>query len=267
MPPKVGEGVCSPWTFQGLTLCIMSIVFCRIQGAILTNNAEVELGGNATLRCTLTNHQFKTIQVSWQKAINQNFVNMAVYYNETFIADSYKGRINFTIIEVNDTAITFWNVSTQENGCYRCIFNTFPGGAFEGDSCLSVYDNLNTFLHYTVSDGHLNATCLATGFPRPNISWIAPGAEKNEHEIANPNGTVSVTSKILVNTSSSHFGQELICKVTHRGKETDIKVPVKKRGYWYLVPVVITVSVLISVIVVIIVVCCWKRHMKKRRRF
>ncbi|XP_053242304.1 OX-2 membrane glycoprotein-like [Podarcis raffonei] len=259
MRPKLNEGLCSPWTFQGLTLCIICIVLCRIKGAILTSDRDVELGGNATLRCTLTKSLF-TVQVTWQQEVNKNVVNVAAYDNKQIpnINDQYKGRVNLTILELNDTAISFWNVSTQENGCYRCIFNTFPPGSNSKKTCLSVYGRLNTFLHYSISDGRLNATCSATGFPRPNITWVAPRGLKEEHEITNPNRTVSVISNILVNASDSHSGQEMICKVTHRGKEMDLKVP--RKGYPYAV--VVTVLVLISLTVVIIAVCCWKRHQK-----
>ncbi|XP_034970667.1 OX-2 membrane glycoprotein [Zootoca vivipara] len=261
MRPKLNEGLCSPWAFQGLTLCIICIVLCRIKGAILTHDRDVELGGNATLRCTLpVVESSETVQVTWQQEVNKNFVNLAAYTNKSIlnIDDRYKGRVNLTIFEHNDTAISFWNVSTQENGCYRCIFNIYPQGSKRNKACLSVYGRLNTFLHYSISDGRLNATCLATGFPRPNITWVAPRGLKEEHEITNPNGTVSVISNILVNASDSHSGQEMICKVTHRGKEMDLKVP--RKGYPYAV--VVTVLFLISLTVVIIAVCCWKRHQK-----
>ncbi|CAI5772864.1 OX-2 membrane glycoproteinglycoprotein-like-like [Podarcis lilfordi] len=192
MRPKLNEGLCSPWTFQGLTLCIICIVLCRIKGAILTSDRDVELGGNATLRCTLTK-SLPTVQVTWQQEVNKNVVNLAAYDNNQIphINDQYKGRVNLTILEFNDTAISFWNVSTQENGCYRCIFNIFPLGSTSKTTCLSVYGRLNTFLHHSISDGRLNATCSATGFPRPNITWVAPRGLKEEHEITNPNGTVS----------------------------------------------------------------------------
>lgn len=92
------------------------------------------------MRCTLT-ESLPTIQVTWQQEVNKNFVNLAAYDKKQIpnINDQYKGRVNLTILELNDTAINFWNVSTQENGCYRCIFNNFPPGSTSKKTCLSVY--------------------------------------------------------------------------------------------------------------------------------
>lgn len=93
---------------------------------------------------------------------------------------------------------------------------------------ICVTDHLNTFLQYRVADGHLNASCFATGLPRPNISWVPSGGEKNEREITNPNGTVSLISSILVDVSS--LKQPLICRVTHRGEQRDLQWPEAERG-------------------------------------
>lgn len=104
------------------------------------DNEEVELGGKATLRCTLSTFN-KIQQVTWQKQTDGNFVNVAVYKNQTYrnIIGQYKDRINFTSVSLNDTAITFWKASTQDNGCYKCIFNIFPTGPISEKTCLSVY--------------------------------------------------------------------------------------------------------------------------------
>ncbi|XP_020665746.3 OX-2 membrane glycoprotein [Pogona vitticeps] len=264
MHAKVNDGKYSLWTFQRLSLCIILVELCRTHEDISTQDKDVELGGNVTLSCTPTKH-YDTVQVTWQEKTDQGIENMAVY-NKTGgnVLPPYKHRIRFVAPGLNDTAITFWNVSIQDNGCYYCIFNTYPLGPISGNPCLSVYDHLQTFLHYQIFDGHLNASCIATGFPRPNISWVASGAEKNEKEVTNPNGTVSVISSILVNVSS--LKQQPICRVTHRREETDLKIPEAERGY--LDPVVLTVLVLIIVVIlVIIAVCCWRRHRKKRSGF
>ncbi|XP_053168514.1 OX-2 membrane glycoprotein-like isoform X2 [Hemicordylus capensis] len=228
---KVNEDFSSPWTFQGLIVGIISILFSSAQGSIEPQNEAVELGGNVSLRCVLK-ETLEVTQVTWQKKIDGNFDNIGTYgkgKNQT-INNGYKGKVNIRVLELKETAITFWNVSIQENACYRCIFNTLTG-PISKEPCLDVYDHLRSFLHYRISDGHLNATCFATGLPRPNISWVPARGEKTENEIINPNGTLSVISSILVNTSDSQYAQDLICKVSHRGVEREFKVPMKEKGF------------------------------------
>ncbi|XP_008105959.3 OX-2 membrane glycoprotein [Anolis carolinensis] len=231
MPPKVKEGNCSLWIFQNLIGCIILTELCRIQGAIITHNKDVELGGKATLRCT-PSKLYETTQVTWQKQMNGSLVNIAVYHNvrgpKIVLPDA---QFNFTVLGVNETAITFWNASIQDNGCYQCIFNTFPLGPVTGKPCLSVYAHLNTFIHYKTSKTHTDATCFATSFPHPQISWLTQGGKMNEKQVTNPNGTVSVMSSIFLNTSESQVGQELICRVKHRGKEVDLKLALPGRGH------------------------------------
>ncbi|KAJ6662694.1 hypothetical protein lerEdw1_011334 [Lerista edwardsae] len=246
---------------------IINCEFCVATGEIVTQNEEVELGGNVTLRCILTSRRTDNVfQVTWQKQIDRNFENMAVNQNskDINILEPYRHLLNFTVLDLNDTAITFWHVSTKENGCYRCMFHAFPSPAeFSTITCLSVYDQLTAFVHYDSSNGHVIANCSATGFPRPSISWVIPPDEKNEKEMVNPNGTVSVMSSVRVNTPSSKYGQELICKVTHRGNEIFFKVPLKEKGCWNPVPIVLTVLAVVILIVILIVVVCWRRHRKK----
>ncbi|XP_060626609.2 OX-2 membrane glycoprotein [Anolis sagrei] len=231
MPPKVNEGNCSLWIFQNLIGYIILIDLCRIQGAVITHNKDVELGGKATLRCT-PSKLYETIQVTWLKQINGSLVNIAVYHNvsgpKVFRPEM---QFNFTVLGLNETAITFWNASIQDNGCYQCIFNTFPSGPVTGKPCLSVYAHLDTFIHYKTSETHTSATCFATSFPRPQISWHTPGGKMNETQVTNPNGTVTVMSGIFVNTSRSQAEQELICRVKHRGKEVDLKLALPGRGH------------------------------------
>ncbi|KAK9402250.1 OX-2 membrane glycoprotein [Crotalus adamanteus] len=140
-------------------------------------------------------------------------------------------------------------------------------GPVMGQPCLSVYDNLKTSTDHNISDNHLRANCLATGFPRPNISWFPPEGEKKEKDITNPNGTLSVISNIFV--SMSKVKQGLTCHVTHRGKTISIEVLGKeidrtKKSF----PVIPVVLALILVILVIVVgICGWRRQRKKHRGF
>ncbi|XP_044297931.1 OX-2 membrane glycoprotein isoform X1 [Varanus komodoensis] len=262
MHRKANGGICSLWTSHSLTLCIISIMLCRIQGSVRTQNDEVELGGTGTLRCNRTEYAKSTFQVTWRKEINGNAENMATFREDAGpnILPTYKDKIKFTTLGNKENAITFLNVSINDNGCYQCIFATMTGEV-RGRPCLLVYDHLHAFLYHNIYDGHLNATCLATGFPRPNISWVAPESKMNEYESLNPNGTISVISNIIISTSIQNVKQKVICKVSHRGEEKEIKLQGKK-GLSRPYAILIGVLALILVILVIVAAYCWSRHRK-----
>ncbi|XP_034270698.2 LOW QUALITY PROTEIN: OX-2 membrane glycoprotein [Pantherophis guttatus] len=260
------KGIYTTWTLQDLALCIIAVVFCSTQGSVMTSNQDVELGGNVTLRCLF--QQPHIYQVTWRKKKNGNDENIATYKKDTgSTVLKYKDRINFIIGSPQDTAINLLNVSTEDNGCYECAFLLFPIGPVIGQPCLSVYDDLKTSIDYNVSDNHLHAKCLATGFPRPNISWFPSGGEKKEKDITNPNGTLSVISNILI--SKSNVEQGLTCHISHRGKMISLEVLGKEIDHTKIsFPVVPVVLALILVILVIVVsVCCWRRQRKKHRGF
>lgn len=114
-------------------------LFCVLPGSVTTSNQDVELGGNVTLRCTLS-QQPNIYQVTWAKIKNGNDENIATYKEDTGLTVlKYKDRINFMIWSLHDTAINLLNVSTEDNGCYECAFLLFPIGPIIGQPCLSVY--------------------------------------------------------------------------------------------------------------------------------
>ncbi|XP_026514810.1 OX-2 membrane glycoprotein-like isoform X2 [Terrapene carolina triunguis] len=233
----------------------------------VTQKNVVKVGGNVTLSCLLMGSH-DILQVTWQKkntGVNENLATYSVSKGVN-IVETYRGRLNFTRLSLNDTAITLWRVRIQDDGCYTCLFNTFPAGAIVQDTFLTVYEQLRGSLHYVVSEGNLTATCSANAWPRPVISWIVPKAEseKTEEVVTHPNGTVSVISKLYVNSSTSLAGQLLICRVRHMEEDRDYSVKVKE-GRWFSVPWLLTsVALLVVFVVLVLTVVCWRRRRKKQ---
>ncbi|XP_026556555.1 OX-2 membrane glycoprotein-like isoform X1 [Pseudonaja textilis] len=261
------KGIYPTWTLQYLALCVIAVMFCSTQGSVRTSNQDVELGGNVTLRCTSLQHS-NIYQITWTKKKNGNDENIATYKEDTgSTVLKYKDRINFIVWSLHDTAINLLNVSTEDNGCYECAFLLFPEGPIKGQPCLSVYDDLKTSIDYNISDNHLHANCLSTGFPRPNISWFPSGGIKKEKDITNPNGTLSVISNIFV--SMSNVKQGLTCHISHRGKMISIEVLKKEKDrtirYFPVIPVVL--ALILVILVIVVGVCCWRRQRKKHRGF
>uniref|UniRef100_K7GI93 CD200 molecule n=1 Tax=Pelodiscus sinensis TaxID=13735 RepID=K7GI93_PELSI len=249
-------------------MCLICILFCIATVDTVTQRKVVEVGGNVTLSCLLTGSR-EILQVTWQKKNNNNNENLATYSLQrgVNVVDKYRGRLNFTRLSLNDTAITFWRVRIQDDGCYKCLFNTYPLGPIPQDTCLTVYEELRGSLHYTVSEGNLTATCLASAWPRPVITWIVPNAEGTTEEVQHANGTISVISKLYVNSSTSLLGQELICRVQHMEKNKDYSVKVK-RGQEFSVPWLVTaVALALLFIVVVLAVVCCRRQRKKQSEY
>ncbi|KAM6446770.1 OX-2 membrane glycoprotein-like isoform 2-T2 [Liasis olivaceus] len=261
------KGIYSTRALQDLALCIIAVMFCSTQGTVMTSNQDVELGGNVTLRCTLIQHH-NIHQVTWKKIKTGNDENIATYDKDTGASVlKYKDRISFTVWSLQDSAINLSNVSTEDNGCYLCMFLSFPEGPAMGQPCLSVYDDLKSSISYNIFGNYLSANCSATGFPRPNISWFPPEIEKKETDIVNPNGTLSVISNIFVGISNVE--QELTCQVIHRGKTINIKLPGKEKDQtknsFLVVPILL--AVILVILVIVVGVCCWRRQRKKHRGF
>nr|XP_032637223.1 OX-2 membrane glycoprotein-like isoform X2 [Chelonoidis abingdonii] len=225
------EQISSQMTYQGLILSVVFIMLCRTEAEIVTQKKVVEVGGNVTLSCLLMG-SYEILQVTWQKKNTGMNENLATYSlsKGINIVETYRDRLNFTRLSLNDTAITLWRARIQDDGCYTCLFNTFPDGAIPEHTCLTVYEQLRGSLHYVVSESNLTATCSANAWPRPVISWIVPKAESEQTEevVTHPNGTVSVISKLYVNSSTSLAGQLLICRVRHMERDRDYSVKVKE---------------------------------------
>uniref|UniRef100_A0A8C5X4C0 Uncharacterized protein n=1 Tax=Malurus cyaneus samueli TaxID=2593467 RepID=A0A8C5X4C0_9PASS len=67
--------------------------------------------------------------------------NIATYsmMNGPKIAEAYGSHVSFAYAGLQASAISLHRATFQDEGCYKCIFNTFPSGAVTGRTCLKVY--------------------------------------------------------------------------------------------------------------------------------
>lgn len=101
---------------------------------------SVQVGENITFSCRSVTKE-DVIQVTWQKETDGAGDNIATYstMNGQKIAKAYVSHVSFAHSELQASAISFHGVTLQDEGCYKCIFNTFPSGAVTGRMCLKVY--------------------------------------------------------------------------------------------------------------------------------
>ncbi|XP_026348928.3 OX-2 membrane glycoprotein isoform X3 [Ursus arctos] len=122
------------------------------------------------------------------------------------------------------------------------------------------------FLHYKFFEDHLNITCSANARPAPVIFWKVSGSgiENSTEVLSHPNGTTSVTSILQVKDPKSQVGKEVVCQVLHLGKVTSIAQTVDK-GFWFSVPLLLSIVSLVILLVLISILLYWKRHRNQDR--
>ncbi|XP_025758562.1 uncharacterized protein LOC109199909 isoform X3 [Oreochromis niloticus] len=115
---------------------------------------------------------------------------------------------------LQNCSIVIRNVTVQDEGCYHCLFNTYPEGSFTGKPCLQVYE-----LHEPVVDvRESNSTeewvvsCSATGRPAPTVTLSVSQQDLNFSQyntvsVSNTNATFTVTTTAVLSGSRKHSTQ------------------------------------------------------------
>ncbi|XP_013370665.1 PREDICTED: OX-2 membrane glycoprotein-like isoform X1 [Chinchilla lanigera] len=244
-----------------------AVALCTAQ--VATQDERHLLNTPASLRCSLQTSQ-QAVIVTWQKKKAVSPENM-VTYSKTHgivVQPAYRDRVNITELGLQKSAITFWNATLEDEGCYMCLFNTFGSGKISGTACLTLYVQPIVFLHYNFFEDQLNITCSATARPAPVISWkvAGTGIDNSTESVLHPNGTTSVTSILQVRDAKSQVGKEVICRVLHLGAVTDYKKTLNK-GFWFSIPLLLSIVSLVILLVLISILLYWKCHRNQDRAF
>ncbi|XP_048961094.1 OX-2 membrane glycoprotein isoform X5 [Canis lupus dingo] len=184
------------------------------------------------------------------------------------VQPAYKDKINVTQLELKNSTITFWNTTLEDEGCYKCLFNTFGSGKISGTACLTLSVQPTVFLHYNFFEDQLNITCFANARPAPVISWKVAGSgiENSTEVLLHPNGTTSVISILHVKDPKRQVGKEVVCQVLHLGTVTSLRQTVDK-GFWFSVPLLLSIVSLVILLVLISILLYWKRRRNQDRDF
>nr|KAF6477264.1 CD200 molecule [Molossus molossus] len=240
-------------------------MLCRAQ--VVTRDEKQLLNTPASLRCFLETSQ-EVLIVTWQKIKAASPDNMVTFSKEhgVVVQPAYKDKMNITELGLQNSTITFWNTTLDDEGCYKCLFNTFGSGKISGIACLTLFVQPTVFLHYKLFEDHLNITCSANARPAPVISWKVSGSGMdNSTEITiHPNGTTSVTSVLHVKDPKSQVGKEVICQVLHLGTVSNFRQTVNK-GFWFSVPLLLSIVSLVILLILISILLYWKRHRTQDR--
>lgn len=244
---------------------LAAVMLCRAQ--VVTQDEREPLNTPASLRCFLEIPQ-EVLIVTWQKIKATSPENMVTFSKEhgVVVQQAYKDKMNITELGLRNTTITFWNTTLDDEGCYKCLFNTFGYGKISGIACLTLFVQPTVFVHYKLSEDHLNVTCSANARPAPAISWKVAGSgiDNSTETITHPNGTTSVISVLHIKDPKNQVGKEVICQVLHLGTVTDFRQTVNK-GFWLSVPLLLSIVSLVILLILISILLYWKRHRTQDR--
>lgn len=93
----------------------------------------------------------------------------------------------------------------QDEGCYLCLFNTYPDGSLTGRTCLQLYELHEPILQIRESNSteETVVSCSATGRPAPTVTLNVPQQDlyfshNSTVSVTNTNGTVTVTTTAVL---------------------------------------------------------------------
>ncbi|NXW06808.1 OX2G protein, partial [Fregetta grallaria] len=199
---------------------------------------SVQAGGNVTFSCRSVTKE-DVLQVTWQKEMDGTEDNIATYsmMNGQKIAMGYIGHVSFAHSELQASAISLRGVTLQDEGCYKCIFNTFPSGAVTGRMCLEVYAISDPKVEAKLipspdkaedSEKVVGMSCSATGKPAPKITWHLPSIlqqKPREYHIRLGNQTVTVISNFTHTHSKILQEYPITCVIQHPFLNVSLVLP------------------------------------------
>ncbi|XP_070711710.1 OX-2 membrane glycoprotein-like isoform X1 [Pempheris klunzingeri] len=182
--------------------------FCKALSAEIQTQPTVmaAVGEEAYLNCQLMQTR-DVLQVTWQKISPEREENLATC-NKFFgqrVSPDFRDKVEFKEAGLQNSSIVIRKVSEQDEGCYRCLFNTYPDGAITGSTCLQLYELHEPVLRVGESDCAEEAvvSCSATGRPAPTVTLnvLRQDLHLSNHSsvsITNANGTATVTATAVL---------------------------------------------------------------------
>uniref|UniRef100_A0A663NCX1 Ig-like domain-containing protein n=1 Tax=Athene cunicularia TaxID=194338 RepID=A0A663NCX1_ATHCN len=221
---------------EGLDGALLGMAPASPPGSVQVMHRKVQsvrAGGNVTFSCRSVTKE-DVLQVTWQKETDGAEDNIATYsmINGQKIAKGYVGHVSFSHSELQASSISLHGVTLQDEGCYKCIFNTFPSGAVTGR--MSILDHRVEAKLIPSPDKAENSeklvgiSCSATGKPAPKITWHLPSIlqqKPKEYHIKLGNQTVTVISNFTHTHSKILHEYPIACMIQHPSLNVTLVLP------------------------------------------
>ncbi|NWQ96752.1 OX2G protein, partial [Burhinus bistriatus] len=272
-----------------VTCLLLSSIWIVASGSVQVMHRKVQsvqAGGNITFSCQSVTKE-DVLQVTWQKEMDGAEDNIATYStrNGQKIVKDYVGHVSFVHSELQASAISLHGITLQDEGCYKCIFNTFPSGAVTGRMCLKVYAISNLKAEAKLipspdkaedSGNVVGMSCSATGKPAPKITWRLPSflqQKPREYHIRLGNQTVTVISNFTHTLSKILQEYPIACVIQHPSLNVTLVLPtdslVQGLDSSVAPAVAIAVGVLVpltSLLLLAFLLCRCLRHLRDPER-
>uniref|UniRef100_A0A3Q3CSS4 Ig-like domain-containing protein n=1 Tax=Haplochromis burtoni TaxID=8153 RepID=A0A3Q3CSS4_HAPBU len=173
------------------------------------------VGEDAEFSCQLLDTK-DVLQVTWQKISHDVETNVATYskYYGQRVNDGFTEKFKFKHTELQNCSIVIRNVMEQDEGCYHCLFNTYPDGSLTGKPCLRVYELHEPAVDVRESNSAEEwvVSCSATGRPAPTVTLSVSQqdlsfSQYNTVSVSNTNATFTVTTTAVLSGSRKHSTQ------------------------------------------------------------
>ncbi|XP_074014201.1 OX-2 membrane glycoprotein-like [Numenius arquata] len=268
---------------------LLSSIWTLASGSVQVMHRKVQsvrAGGNVTFSCRSVTKE-DVLQVTWQKEVDGAEDNIATYstMNGQKITKGYIGHVSFAHSELQASAISLHGVTLQDEGCYKCIFNTFPSGAVTGRMCLNVYAISNPKVEAKLipspdkaedSQNVVGMSCSATGKPAPKITWRLPSIlqqKPREYHIGLGNQSVTVISNFTHAHAKILQEYPIACVIQHPSLNGTLVLPMDSlaqgpdRSAAPAIAIVVGVLVpLISLLLLACLLCHCLRHLHDPER-
>ncbi|XP_053170253.1 OX-2 membrane glycoprotein-like [Scomber japonicus] len=162
----------------------------------------VKVGEDAHVSCQLMQTK-DVLQVTWQKDLpegKKNIGSFNKYFGQT-VNPGFKGKLEFKDAGLKNCSIVIRKVMEQDEGCYLCLFNSYPDGSLTGRTCLHLYELHEPILQIRESNSREETvvSCSATGRPAPTVTLNVPQQDlyfsnSSTVSVTNTNATVTVTT-------------------------------------------------------------------------
>uniref|UniRef100_A0A3B4HAB2 Ig-like domain-containing protein n=1 Tax=Pundamilia nyererei TaxID=303518 RepID=A0A3B4HAB2_9CICH len=170
------------------------------------------VGEDAEFSCQLLETK-DVVQVTWQKIshdVETNVATYSKYYGER-VNDGFNNKVVFKYTGLQNCSIVIRNVMQQDDGCYHCLFNTYPEGSFTGRTCLQLHEPV-VDVRESNSTEEWVVSCSATGRPAPTVTLSVSQqdlsfSQYNTVSVSKPNATFTVTTTAVLSGSCNNSTQ------------------------------------------------------------
>lgn len=148
-----------------LPLCLLLWIVSTTKGQVTAPaSLTAEAGRPLVLGCNITTAIGDTVrQVRWLNKLNK--VLLAYEQSVPVRVSHQEPNVQLTASHNDASYITIKRVRPDDGGCYRCVFDVFPGGSQEGSTCISVTGKVHLEGNKTAISG--KSTTLSCWYSLP----------------------------------------------------------------------------------------------------